>query len=213
MWEAIAVTIAGLISGLIGPILVYRYKESQKENETSGDQTVNEEVRFAQDLNKEINKIRKEVEADRIWIAQFHNGGKLLSSIRNTSMKRISVTHEAVGAGVSREQNTFSGILVTFFSDMIGRLLNKDYIKYTGDLTKSDPEIELLFRQRGTEEMHFFAMRNIEGVLIGILGVDYVDDPRNLSEEEVQYLIAKASLLAGYIFYGNIQKQTNKKDE
>jgi hypothetical protein len=213
MWEAIAVVVAGLISGLIGPILLYRYKESRKENDSSGDQTVNEEVRFAQDLNKEIDKIREEVEADRIWIAQFHNGGKLLSSIRNTSMKRISVTHEAVGAGVSREQNTFSGMLVTFFSDMIGRLLNKDYINYTGDIANSDPEIELLFRQRGTEEMHLLAMRNIEGVLIGILGVDYVDDPRNLSEEEVQYLIAKASLLAGYIFYGNIQKQTNKKDE
>jgi len=213
MWEAIAVVVAGLVSGLIGPILVYRYKESRKEKEPSEDQTVNEEVRFAQDLNGEIDKIRKEVEADRIWIAQFHNGGKLLSSIRNTSMKRISVTHEAVGAGVSREQNTFSGMLVTFFSDMIGRLLNKDYINYTGDIANSDPEIELLFRQRGTEEMHLLAMRNIEGVLIGILGVDYVDDPRNLSEEEVQYLIAKASLLAGYIFYGNIQKQTNKKDE
>jgi hypothetical protein len=207
MWEAIAIILAALISGVVGPFVIWQYKESQREEEEAEKrETINDEVEFAQDLTKEIEKIRREVEADRVWIAQFHNGGRLLSSLRNTSMKRVSVTHEVVGAGVSREQNTFSGMLVSFFSDMISRLIEEDHTEYSEENVEEEPEVELLFRQRGTEKMNLLAMRNIEGVLIGILGVEYVEDPRSLSEEERQYLSAKASLLAGYIFYGITQK-------
>jgi hypothetical protein len=205
MWEPIAIVMAALISGVVGPLIIWHYKESQT-NEQNKDRSVDDEVKFSRNLTKELEKIRKEVKADRIWIAQFHNGGRFLGSLQMDSMKRISVTHEVVAAGVSREQSSLSGVLVSFFSEMINDLLNEDHKHYTQEHVKNDPEIELLFRQRGTEKMHVLAMRDIEGTLIGILGVDYVENPPDLSDEETQYLGAKAKLLAGYIFYGITQK-------
>lgn len=209
---AIARIIAAIITGVLGPFVIWwlkeRYDEEEDDPKVSDEKnTVDQEVKFAQNIAKELESIREELEAGRTWIAQFHNGGKLLNSVRDASMKRVSVTHEVTAAGVSKEQRTFSEVLVSFFSEMIDRLIQNDYVTYKGNQVDVDPEVELLFRQRGTEQMYLFAMRNIDGVLIGILGVDYTAREESLNEQEVQYLKAKASLLAGYIFYGSTTDQ------
>ena len=206
----IARIIAAIITGVLGPFVIWwlkeRYDQEEDQLDDENGSSVDEEVKFAQNISKELESIREELEAGRTWIAQFHNGGKLLSSVRDASMKRVSVTHEVTAAGVSKEQRTFSEVLVSFFSEMIDRLIKNDYVTYKGNQVDVDPEVELLFRQRGTEQMYLFSMRNIDGVLIGILGVDYTSREESLNEQEVQYLKAKASLLAGYIFYGNVQE-------
>lgn len=209
---AIARIIAAIITGVLGPFVIWwlkeKYDDEEDETEDSAEKSsVDQEVKFAQNISKELESIREELGADRTWIAQFHNGGKLLNSVRDASMKRVSVTHEVTAAGVSKEQRTFSEVLVSFFSEMIDRLIQNDYVTYKGNQVDVDPEVELLFRQRGTEQMYLFAMRNIDGVLIGILGVDYTAREESLNEQEVQYLKAKASLLAGYIFYGTTNQE------
>lgn len=208
---AIIQLVGAFVSGVAGPILVWWLKEHYSDDEEeNAKSTLNEEVEFAQNISDELEDIREDVKADRVWVAQFHNGGQFLESIQDTSMKRLSVTHEVTNAGVSKEQHTFSGVLVSFFSKMIGKLMQTDYINYTEEHVEVDPEVELLFRQRGTECMHLFAMRNIDGVLIGMMGVDYLDREEELETDEVQYLKAKASLLAGYIFYGHVGDINNE---
>jgi len=214
---AITRVVAAIITGVLGPFFIWWLKERySSEDETvddSGEQrrTLDEEVEFAQNISAELEEVREELGADRCWIAQFHNGGKFLNSVRDASMKKISVTHEITAPGVSKEQHRFSDVLVSFFSEMIGNLIKEDYITYSGGQMNVDPEVELLFRQRGTEQMHLFAMRNIDGVLIGMLGVDYTAKEREMTEQERQYLIAKASLLAGYVFYVEVEGE-NRED-
>lgn len=215
---AITRVVTAIITGVLGPFFIWWLKEKySNEDETVGNsekeqqRTLNEEIQFAQNISAELESVRKGLEADRCWIAQFHNGGKFLNSVRDASMKKLSVTHEITAPGVSKEQRTFSDVLVSFFSGMIGNLIKNEHVKYTGDQVDVDPEVKLLFRQRGTEEMHLFAMRNIDGVLIGMLCIDYTTKERGISEEERQYLITKASLLAGYVFYGKVERE-NRED-
>lgn len=203
---AIVQLFGAFLTGVVGPIVIWwlkNYYKSDDEEVEEEEETIDGSVEFAQNISEELEQIRKEISADRVWIAQFHNGGKLLGSVRNASMKRISIVHEVTGAGVSKEERNFSEILVSLFSKMISRIMEEEYVRYTNDSIEVDPEAKVLFRQRGTQAMHLFAMRNINGVLIGIMGIDYVESERELDEDEIQYLKAKANLLAGYIFYGD----------
>ena len=48
--------------------------------------------------------------------------------------------------------------------------------------------------------MHLFSMKDIDNILIGVMGIDYTRDDKELSNEEIQYLNSRASLLAGYTY-------------
>jgi len=212
MWETISDVIpiiAALITGVAGPIVVWWLKESQNSNEIpeepQRDFSVDEEVEFARSVKNQLEEVREGLGADRVWIAQFHNGGRFLNS-REDSMKRISVTYEVTGPGVSREQNTFSEILVSFFSEMIEKIIEDGHTYYDEENINEYPEVKVLFRQRGTEAMHLLAVRNIDGMLTGMLGVEHVNEGRELNESELQYLKAKTDLIGASIFYGEVHE-------
>jgi hypothetical protein len=214
MWEglfAITRILTAIITGILGPFIIWwikeEYGEEKRENEVN--KTISEEVKFAQDINEELGSIRNEIDGDRVWIAQFHNGGKILNLPRKASMKRISVTHEVTAPGVSKERRKLNDILVSFFSEIINTLIRTDHVVYNDEDDDLEPEIKLIFRERGNEQMHLFAMRDIDGVLIGIMGADFTDKKKYLSQQEVQYLKVKANLLAGYVIHGQV-KQNQK---
>ena len=210
MWEgmfAIIRIITAIITGVIGPFIIWWLKENygDEEEETSdGERTVTEEIEFAEQIFNELRSIQEEIGCDRVWISQFHNGGKILKSGYNTSMKKISITHEVTGRGISKEKYKINGILVSFFSKMLKKIIDKEHVGYDCNNDDIDPEVRLLLRERWTKHMDIFAMKNIDGVLIGIMGIDFTTANRNLTEQEIQYLKVKASLLAGYMVHGNV---------
>lgn len=126
-------------------------------------------------------------------------------------MKKISITHEVTDKGVSKEKYKIDGVLVSFFSEMIDSIITKEHISYRDDTKGMDPEVKLLLRERGTEQMEMFAMKNIDGVLIGIMGADFTSSGRELHEKEIQYLKVKANLLAGYIINGQVNLPNNNE--
>lgn len=210
MWEGIfAITriLTAIITGILGPFAIWWVKERYSDENNEGSKSINEEVKFSQDIRDELESIRKEVDGGRVWISQFHNGGKILNLSRKASMKRISVTHEVTAPGVSRERRKLNDILVSFFSEIIEELLKKEHVCFENKNNKLQPEVEIIFQERGNEKMHLFAMKDIEGVLIGIMGIDFTTTGKKLSEEEIQYLKVKANLLAGYVIHGQVQKQ------
>lgn len=210
MWEGIfAITriLTAIITGILGPFAIWWVKERYSDENSEDSKSINEEVKFSQDIRDELESIRKEVDGGRVWISQFHNGGKILNLSRKASMKRISVTHEVTAPGVSRERRKLNDILVSFFSEIIEKLLEKEHVCFKNKNNELQPEVEIIFQERGNEKMHLFAMKDIEGVLIGIMGIDFTTAGKELSEEEIQYLKVKANLLAGYVIHGQVQKQ------
>lgn len=201
--------VAAVLTGLVFPVVVlwikYKYNEHFKTNEKEED-PLDEEIGFSLQLNEQLETIREVISADRVWVAQFHNGKKFLHSVRDPSMKRISATHEVTKPGVSKEQHQFSDILVSFFADVLEKLINTEYVSCHHDEASTEPEMEVLLRQRGDESMYMFSMSNIDGELVGILGADF-DKKQELTESEITFMKIKSSLLAGYIFYGTMEEE------
>jgi len=207
MWEslyAITKILTAVITGVLGPILLWWVKEtySDEDDNPNEEKTITEKAKFDENISKKLESIRQEIGCDRVWIAQFHNGGKLLNSGASSSMKKISIIYEVTDKGISKEKSKIDNVLVSFFSKLISKISNLDQIFYDIKNQKIDPEVKLLLRERGTNQMNIFAMKNIDGSLIGIMGVDFIRDHKKLNQEEIQYLKVKANLLAGYIVQG-----------
>lgn len=213
MWELIGKVLAAAISslgGILSSYLLYqmRFKNDEEKNKGEGDDEIGEHIEYAQRIDRELRSILETVEADRVWIAQFHNGKEYYPpSSSNNSMKKISVTNEVTSPGISKERSTFSNMLVSFFSDMILDVSEENHVRYAShESDKSPDEVDVLFRQRGCKSMDLFSMKNLDEKLVGILGVDHMHNASDFSDKKINYLNKKANLLGGLLYYGNIEQ-------
>jgi len=72
--ESIAGIIIAFISGVIGPITVMYIKYLLDKKKKKPDMVM-DTLRVSELVNSKIDHIKDEFNADRVWVAQFHNGG------------------------------------------------------------------------------------------------------------------------------------------
>ena len=85
-------------------LLAKKYLATKKRPDLIAD-TVNN----ANMIHDQLDKMLIEFEANRIWIAQFHNGGHYYSS--GVSIKKFSIFYEVVSAGIAIIQQQFQNVL------------------------------------------------------------------------------------------------------
>ena len=91
METAITTIIVAFITAVLGPILVEWVKSllNKKEEKVS---TVKEAIDLNELVDKQLDQIMEELECDRIWIAQFHNGGHFYPT--GKSITKCSIMYE-----------------------------------------------------------------------------------------------------------------------
>ena len=81
--------------------------EEQKQKDKTRD-IVKENISSVSLISNELEEIRDEFKADRVWIAQFHNGGNFYPT--GKSIQKFSIFYEVTKAGVSSVSHTFNNI-------------------------------------------------------------------------------------------------------
>jgi hypothetical protein len=89
--ESIAGIIIAFISGVIGPITVMYIKYLLDKKKKKPDMVM-DTLRVSELVNSKIDHIKEEFNADRVWVAQFHNGGNFYPTGR--SMAKFSIIYE-----------------------------------------------------------------------------------------------------------------------
>jgi len=151
-------------------------------------------------IDKEIEIIMDTLGADRVWISQFHNGGKFLHSTK--SIQKFSIFHEVNVSGVSPVAHTFRNIPASLYSRAFDELLKNGSI-FIADF--QDESIATFGLKGGAEAVgtrasYVFALFNLgTNEFMGTLGVDWVKKPKQLKQDQLAYLSAEANRLAGYI--------------
>ncbi len=103
-----------IISALIGAcatitsVIVARKKMSGKEAENP----IISETHNNENIYTALDFLMSEMNADRAYILQFHNGGHYMSG---RSQQKFSCTHEIVQRGISRECDSSKNHIVSNF--------------------------------------------------------------------------------------------------
>lgn len=197
--ELLVPLIVAIITGIIGPLILYYYKMNKQnsDKEVPKKAVIQKNVQTNKKIQTRLDDIKNKLGSDRVWIAEFHNGGKLFSN--DSSLQKLSITFESVSPGVSAEIRHFSNLLVSFFSSTIEELLKNKCLIYNSIEDTDNYEIVRIFEQKGNSSMYMFSLETIDGYLVGMLGVDFVRDSHKITDAEKNFLRDQASLLAGYI--------------
>jgi hypothetical protein len=206
--EMVPVLVA-FLTGIVGPMILLYAKHllnSRKEKDRSKRRDdFNITISVQQKINSTLNALQSKYDLDRVWIAQFHNGGNFYPG--NKSMKKLSATFESTKPGISTDLMKLQNLPISFFSNVLTEMNETQ----SGVIVETDGSHENAFKDfwlhRGVHRSYMFPIICLEGDFIAILGIDFNHIDGRLSDELYKELEGEAKLLSGYVAIVSIEKK------
>jgi hypothetical protein len=190
--------IVAFITGVLGPILVLFIKNKLEKKVEKPDMVL-ETLKVSELVMTKLDHIKDEFKADRVWVAQFHNGGNFYPT--GKSMAKFSIIYESVAPSVSSIQGNFHNIPVNLFSRSINQLFERDKIEISDfkDETIATYGLKYIAEDTGCKSGYLFAIKCIEGRFIGMLGIDYTKKKIKLNDETITSLLVQSTSIGGVL--------------
>lgn len=191
--------IVAFVSGVLGPVILLVVKSILEKKGENKKDLVKDTLKASELINFKIETVKEIFGADRVWIAQFHNGGNFYPT--GKSMAKFSFIYEVVNAGIPSIQSYFQNIPVNLFSKPINELLENETIKIPDfdDPTVATFGLKYIAESNGTKSSYLFAIKSLGDKFVGVLGVDFVKEKVYLEQDDVNSLSNHATSLGGAI--------------
>jgi hypothetical protein len=190
--------IVAFITGVLGPVLLLFIKNKLEKKPEKPDMVL-ETLKVSELVMSKIESIKDHMKCDRVWVAQFHNGGNFYPT--GKSMAKFSIIYESVGPSVTSIQGNFHNIPVNLFSRSINQLLEHNTIEISDfkDETVATFGLKYVAEDTGCKSGYLFAIKCIEGRFIGMLGIDYTKKKTKLNEEMINHLLVQSTSIGGVL--------------
>ena len=84
--------IVAFITGVLGPVLLLFIKNKLEKKPEKPDMVL-ETLKVSELVTTKLDSIKDELRSDRVWVAQFHNGGNFYPT--GKSMAKFSIIYES----------------------------------------------------------------------------------------------------------------------
>jgi hypothetical protein len=189
-----------LITAILGPIIVtwVKIKLEKKSIQTP----MSDALETSTLVDTQLEIIMNELECDRVWIAQFHNGGYFYPTGR--SIQKFSIFYEKCTPDTPNIQQIFQNIPVSLFPRVLSKVY-KDNELYVSDVNGEEDSygLEFFTNQCGTKAACIVGLHSLDDHLIGIMGVSF-KEPHHLEKDKWIFLRQKVgvvgTLLSEYLY-------------
>jgi hypothetical protein len=202
--------IIAFLTGIAGPVLLVLVKHklfNVNRDLEKRKKDFRQSLEIQERINTSLNSLQSKFNLDRLWIAQFHNGGNFYPG--NKSMKKMSMTFESTAPGIAADIMKMQNLPVSFLSPVLQKLTEDDTTGINIDVyTEEDYALRSFWETRGVQTVYLFPIKCLESDFIGIFGVDFVKRDGFVSDEVYDQLRAEALLLSGYVAAISVDKST-----
>ena len=193
--------IIALITAVIGPVIVewVRVKLKKQEVKTS---PVKEAIDLNELVDNQLEQLMDELECDRIWIGQFHNGGHFYPT--GKSIQKFSIFYEKLSPEISAIQHIFQQIPVSLFPKALAKLYKDGELSIVNYNTDENYDLSMFSKDYGTKSFYMIAIDDLDGHFIGVMGIAFNGKEHKLSKDEWIFIRQKVgaigSLLTDYLY-------------
>jgi len=200
MITMITTIIVALITAVIGPAVLEWVK--LKFNKPPSKQTLMKETIDLNELvDYQLDNMMEVLECDRIWIAQFHNGGHFYPT--GKSIQKFSLFYEKVSPATQSIQHIFQNIPVSLFPKALSKLYKDGELGIINSTTYENYDLHSFACDYGTKSFYMLAIDDLDDHFIGVIGIAYNNNEHKLSKEEWIFIRQKVgaigSLLTEYL--------------
>ena len=200
MFELELAILLAVLTALIGPILVTRYKFYLESKKIKEDPLLSS-IRSNMLVDEQLEDIKSELKSCRVWVSQFHNGGNFYPT--GKSIQKFSIFYEVTKAGVSSVSHTFNNIPTSLYPKAFDHMLNGEqkgiFINDFNHPKVATYGLKGAAESVGTKSSYVIPMFTLDEKFVGSLGLDYVGRKKKLTKNEWEHLQIKAGRIAGYI--------------
>jgi len=191
--------LGAFLTGVVGPVLyllISRYLQKQKEKSRD---IVKENIVSVSLISNELEEIREEFKGDRVWIAQFHNGGNFYPT--GKSIQKFSIFYEVTKIGISSVSHTFNNIPCSLYPKAFEHMMGGQGI-FIPDF--ENPKVATYglkeaAKSVGTKSSFLVPMFTLDEKYLGNIGIDYVSKKKKMTKDDWEHFQIKAGRIAGYI--------------
>ena len=193
--------IIALITAVIGPVVVewVRAKLKKQEVKTS---PVKEAIDLNELVDGQLEQLMDELDCDRIWIGQFHNGGHFYPT--GKSIQKFSIFYEKLSPEISAIQHIFQQIPVSLFPKALAKLYKDGELGIVSYNTDETYDLSMFSKDYGTKSFYMIAIDDLDGHFIGVMGIAFNGKEHKLSKDEWIFIRQKVgaigSLLTDYLY-------------
>lgn len=186
-----------MITSVLGPVIVV-VLNARLGKKKKGDM-VADALAVSDKIMHKLDHIKEEYRADRVWLAQFHNGGHFYPT--GKSIAKFSMVYELVEPSTKSIQSNFQNIPVSLFSKPINRLLERDTIEIYDYENETVPTYGLKYvaEEAGSRSTYLFAIKTIDNKFIGVLALDYTRKKTKLEPEFISAILNQATAIGGVL--------------
>jgi hypothetical protein len=191
-----------LITTVVGPLIITWFKNKlEKQSKTEKPSPVKEAIDLNELVDKQLDQIMEEIECDRIWIGQFHNGGHFFPT--GKSIQKFSLFYEKITPNTGNIQHIFQQIPVSLFPKALSKLYKDGELAVVNYNTDETYDLSIFARDYGTKSFYMIAIDDLDKHFIGVMGIAFNDKEHKLSREEWIFIRQKVgaigSLLTDYL--------------
>lgn len=147
-------------------------------------------------INKELKDLLVEVNASRVALIQYHNGGR---SANKQSFLKMSCTNEQFRIEEEPLMTELKDQFRALFSEAIDKIDKNGffYVEHLNDIKNVDNGMYRFMEDRGDEQAFHYAIHNQEKMVIGFLLIIYSSrtEVRKTSSEIEPYIKSVAKIL------------------
>jgi hypothetical protein len=148
------------------------------------------------DVYKALEYTKEKLESDRVVVYEFHNGDVYYSG---GSQQKFSNTYEVLAHGISSELKNQQNLRVSSFNRFIKPLIDEDDYGFWDINQVEDIITKTFFEDQGTKSTYCVPIKLLSGKIIGILGVDYVKEPKKLTNTQKAFVKNQSCIISGYL--------------
>jgi hypothetical protein len=208
IYTSLITIVVALITAILGPIIVLWVKDKVIDKSKTPT-PMTEAINLNSLVDNQVEIILEELECDRIWIAQFHNGGNFYPT--GKSIQKFSIFYEKLSLNTQSLQSQLQNIPASLFSKALSQL-HKD-----GELLIPDIEggnemygLESISSQISTKSLYMVGLYSLDNHLIGIMCIAYNNKSHKLTKDEWIHIRQKVgvigTLLTEYLYANPIKK-------
>lgn len=205
----VALTIA-FITGVLSPVIASwakaRFSSKKVEIEEEETDEILKMLNANELVDERIENIRSEYDFDRVWIAQFHNGGSFYPSDKVLNkFQKFSLTYEACKNNISSELSTVQSVPVTVFTSILRKVKEDGYfgIDNVSEAVDTSMSLKPFWCERGVKSFMIVAIKSLDKKFLGFMVVDMVTQVKPFTEEIIKNLVVESKILGGYLVREN----------
>ena len=196
-----------LITAVFGPVAVAwaqsKFSKSTKET------TISEAINMNVMVDSQLEDMMDELKCDRLWIAQFHNGGHFYPT--GKSIQKFSVFYEKLTLNTPSLQALLQNIPASLFPKALNKMHRDRELSIP--VVQEGEELygmESITIPLNTKSLYMVGLYSLDNHLIGVMGIAYNEKQHQLTHEEWVYTRQKigviGTLLTEYLYTNNIKK-------